>query len=41
MKVITHGTVRVRNGSEIAVKAIETGDESLVELLEQEGQDKI
>ncbi|MEM9330641.1 MAG: efflux RND transporter periplasmic adaptor subunit [Pseudomonadota bacterium] len=41
MKVITHGTVRVRDGAEIEVRAIETGDESLVDLLNQNAQDKI
>lgn len=41
MSVITHGTVRVRDGSEISIRAVETGDESLVDLLGKNPEDKI
>lgn len=33
--VVTHGTLRVRPGQPVRVRAIESGDESLVDLLEQ------
>ena len=35
-RVVTHGGVRVRPGQSVRVRAVETGDESLTELLRQE-----
>jgi membrane fusion protein (multidrug efflux system) len=37
-KVITHGALRVRSGATVNVKAVETNNESLTELLDQENK---
>ena len=34
-KIVTHGTLRVRPGAAVTIKAVETNDETLTELLEQ------